>query len=252
MLSNTLHCVWEVKSQPLNPVDTVSYQKYNTKHISVQIPMDSTLHTIILLYFSFEELMHCFSIYYALSIVMAVRLDTYFFVWPQNGDADVFYNRLLLWFSTQKKHITLICTPMGWNWRERNNLTKENICIKWKADEKICNYVPDWVKYFSASKCQQPLEPVPNGWLPGLGEAPENVTSERCHLPLHLLFLRSTASASPSFPSPLCSAQPHSASQIMELSFCQRVRGCPGVMTWGGTLWQPGYNNASSHGQSRP
>lgn len=34
-------------------------------------------------------------------------------------------------------------------------------------------------------------------------------------------------------------------------SVCQNVRGCPGVMTWGGTLWQPGYNNASSHRQSR-
>lgn len=97
----------------------------------------------------------------------------------------------------KKKHITLICTPTGWNRRERNSLTKGNICIKWKADEKICNYVPDWVKYFSASTCQLPLEPVPNGQLPGLGEAPENVTSERCHLPLRLRSLRSTASASP-------------------------------------------------------
>lgn len=72
----------------------------------------------------------------------------------------------------KKEHSTLICTPMGWNWRERNSLTKENICIKWKADEKICNYVPDWVKYFSASTCQLPLEPVPNGWLPVPGRGP--------------------------------------------------------------------------------
>ena len=110
---------------------------------------------------------------------------------PQNGNAAVFYNRPVLWFNThrqKKKRITLICTPMGWNWRETRSLTKENICIKWKADEKICNYVPDWVKYFSASTCQIPLEPVPNGQLPGLGEAPGNVTSERCHLPLHLRF----------------------------------------------------------------
>lgn len=97
----------------------------------------------------------------------------------------------------KKEGITLICTPMGWNWRERNSLTKENICIKWKADEKICNYVPDWVKYFSASTCQLPPEPVPNPRLPGLGKAPENVTSERCCISV---FLRSTASPSPLVP----------------------------------------------------
>lgn len=46
--------------------------------------------------FDLKELMHCFSIHYALSIVMAVWFDTYFSVWPQNGDADVFYNERLL------------------------------------------------------------------------------------------------------------------------------------------------------------
>lgn len=154
--------------------------------------------------FHCNDIIYYFSMHYAVSIVMAVWLDTYFFVWPQNGNAFVFYNRLLLWFNTQKKkHITLICTPTGWNRRERNSLTKGNICIKWKADEKICYYVPDWVKYFSASTCQLPLEPVPNGQLPGLGEAPENVTSERCHLPLRLRSLRSTASASPPPHSPI-------------------------------------------------
>lgn len=148
--------------------------------------------------FHFNDIIYYFSMHYAVSVVMAAWLDTYFF-----GPRIV----VLLYFTIgscfdliHKKHITLICTPMGWNWCERNILTKENICIKWKADEKICNYVPDWVKYFSASTCQLPLEPVPNGRLPGLGEAPENVTSERCRLPLHLRSLRSTASASPLFP----------------------------------------------------
>lgn len=37
-----------------------------------------------------------FSMHYAASVVMVAWLDTYFFVWPQNGDAFVFYNRLLL------------------------------------------------------------------------------------------------------------------------------------------------------------
>lgn len=41
--------------------------------------------------------------HYAVSIVMAVWLDTYFFVWPQNGNAFVFYNRLLLLFNTHTK-----------------------------------------------------------------------------------------------------------------------------------------------------
>ena len=46
--------------------------------------------------FDCKDLMHCFSIHYALSIVNAVWLDTHFFVWPQNGEADVFHNGLLL------------------------------------------------------------------------------------------------------------------------------------------------------------
>lgn len=132
--------------------------------------------------FDQKELMYHFSIHCPLRSMVALWFDIYFIVWPQNDNADVFYNGLLLWFKTPKKHITLICTPMVWNWQEKSYLTKENICIKWKADEKICNYVPDWVKYFSASTCQLPLEPFPNGLLPGLGEAPENITSEWCHL----------------------------------------------------------------------
>lgn len=44
--------------------------------------------------FDFKELMYCFSIHYALSIVMAVWLDTHSFVWPQNGNA--FHNGLSL------------------------------------------------------------------------------------------------------------------------------------------------------------
>lgn len=109
-LSNTVYCVlkhsllclrsWKSTLEPYRHCfikSTIQIQR-----VTVQIPIDSTLYTIILPYFWFIELMHCFSIHYALSIVMAVWLDTYFFVWPQNDDADVFYNGLLLWFSTQK------------------------------------------------------------------------------------------------------------------------------------------------------
>lgn len=174
---------------------------------------------------------------------------------PRNNNAFVFYNRLLLWFKTEKKpnqsHLHSNGLELA---KKKSSLTKENICIKWKADEKIFNYVPDWLKYFSASTCQLPLEPVPNGQLPGLRETPGNITSEWCHLPLPLLSLRSSASGSHPYSSSslFCSAQPFTASQIMELRYCQKVGGCLGVMTWGGTLWQPRYNNASSHRQSRP
>lgn len=44
----------------------------------------------------FKDLMYCFSIHYAEGIVMAVWADTYFFVWPQNSNAAVFYNGLSL------------------------------------------------------------------------------------------------------------------------------------------------------------
>lgn len=148
------------------------------------------------------------SAHYAVSFVMAWHI---FLCLPQYGNVDVFYNGLLLWFNTPKS-ISLLSALQwaGTGEKKKNSLTKENICIKWKADEKICNYVPDWVKYFSASKCKLPLEPVPNGRLPGLGKAPENVTSVWYRLPPQLPFLRSTASASPrvTLPSLIRSAPP--------------------------------------------
>lgn len=105
---------------------------------------------------------------------------------PQNNHAFVFCNRRLLWFKTQKKgrSVSSALQWVGTGKEKKSGLTKENICIKWKAHEKIFNYVPDWVKYFSASACQPPPEAVPNGQLPGLRETPGNITSEWCHLPL--------------------------------------------------------------------
>lgn len=82
--------------------DPMSWSTTPTQHrVTVQIPnwtyMDSTLYAAdAYAVFDIKDLMHCFSIHYAVSIVMAVWLDIYFFVWLQNGYTDVFYNGLLL------------------------------------------------------------------------------------------------------------------------------------------------------------
>lgn len=162
------------------------------QRVTVQIPMDSPLHIMQwALWWRDTYSFVCLSMVMLMYFTMGFCFDLI----PQKAPKKSLLSALQ-WAGTGEK--------------KKNSLTKENICIKWKADEKICNYVPDWVKYFSASKCKLPLEPVPNGRLPGLGKAPENVTSVWYRLPPQLPFLRSTASASPrvTLPSLIRSAPP--------------------------------------------
>lgn len=77
--------------------------------------------------------------HYAADVVTACAARHIFLCLAPECGAFVFHNSFFFFSfcfdfmqanALAEENITLICTPMGWNWRERSSLTKENICIK--------------------------------------------------------------------------------------------------------------------------